>query len=96
MTGGVCIQGVCIQGCLHLEGLHPGGLRPGGSASGGVFIHGVCIQGGCPRALWDVVNKWGGMHPTGMHSCLNQYVDSNQNCVIYFQSQTWLRKMDIF
>ena len=56
LEGGTCSQG----GCLLLGGLLPGGC----------LLLGVPAQGGVwwrpPRTATAV----GGMHPTGMHSCL--------------------------
>ena len=69
--GGVCIQRgwVCIKG-----GLHPRwDLHPRGVCIWGACIQGVCIQEGWADAPLDIMGygqQAGGMHPTGMHSCL--------------------------
>ena len=59
-------EGVCLQG-----GQHPGeSASGGGAASGG----GVCLQGGvCIGGIRQTpprTRKTGGMHPTGMLSCI--------------------------
>ena len=69
----VCPRGWCLDLCA-------GGLDPEGSLSRGVSVWGVPVQGGSVQgdlcqgdptdrdaSIWQ---RAGGMHPTGMHSCL--------------------------
>ena len=80
--GGAWSGGVCAwsQGGLNMvSGVHGSGgcMVLGGAWSGGVWSQGGCIIWVCVCVVQGVLGRdpptataAGGMHPTGMHSCL--------------------------
>ena len=88
LPGGLCpggslrgslFRGVCPGRSLSRESLARGSLSRGGSVQGvsvwGTLSRGVSVRE-TPRQRPPYGNEAGGMHPTGMHSCFEFFLEN--------------------
>ena len=82
-------QGVCMVGGMHGEGcVWHGACMVGGVCMVGHAWWGVCLVGACMAG--EMATAAGGMHPTGMHSCLHFFLNFWTNTVKNFPKNTKL------